>query len=319
MKVLPVADQEALALINLTTCILSAIGCSWIILFYLKFKDIQNFMFELVFFMSIAVFGASIFDTMWKFKTGSVECYVQAIGYSYFNLASIFWSASISFTLDQAYILEKESFSEENIRTNRKWYLLFGWGLPGILSLLPLSTNSYGSTHGRCWIIHGPEAGTAWAIVQFYLWLWIIVFYSLYIYIRTRMKMKTRGQSINDGIVNQRARNVMNYPMVLVVAWSLNGINQLYQAATHGDHIVFLSISVEITQGLFGFFNAVVYMLTPDVKRQMNTLCPTEIAKVPLRMTKNERKMHQIVQEISISESQDLGDDADEAGQQEMG
>ncbi len=64
------------------------------------------------------------------------------------------------------------------------------WGGAFILTLLPLTTDSYGDTGAWCWILSEDGADVAWRFIQFYIPLWLCIGYSTYVYVAVTRKMR---------------------------------------------------------------------------------------------------------------------------------
>ena len=72
-------------------------------------------------------------------NNGTVECYIQAFLTNAFPLATIFWTTTI------AYMVFCIIYKSRKIDVNSKEILLVTFALPVVLTLLPLSTETYGS------------------------------------------------------------------------------------------------------------------------------------------------------------------------------
>lgn len=271
MRELSQANINLVGTIGGILSIPSLIGAFFVIVVYLRFPDIRNFALKLVFFNAICDFSTSIFNLfMWSpdLETGKPLCTLQAWGQSFFYTSSIFWSMLIAFTIHMAFLREDARFTPSEVGSNIKFYYLVGWGIPLILSILPFTTNSYGLSGGWCWIPYGSPENSAWRVLQLYLWVWCAWGYSLYVYVRVIQKLKARS---DDSI---RVRQIMYYPLVLVLCWLFPSIHRIYETFTDGDEVLFLNLANTISATLFGFFNAIVYGLTPVVTDKLKTVFP---------------------------------------------
>lgn len=104
------------------------------------------------------------------------------------------WSLSIGFTLHMAFLKEDPRFSLSRIEEQAYKYHVLNWGLPLVLTLLPLTTKSYGDVGGWCWIQNDTNAAKAWRFVQFYIILVGAVVYNFIIYYSTDSQL-TRHDS----------------------------------------------------------------------------------------------------------------------------
>ena len=120
---------------------LAAAGCFLVILTYITFKDLRSLRYvELVTYVSLNDMIASIGLALGGSKTGSFVCTFQAIVTNLNYLSAIFWTTII------AYQLWLAVHYNHTIQQNQMLLIhLICWGLPIILTLLPLSTNDYGN------------------------------------------------------------------------------------------------------------------------------------------------------------------------------
>lgn len=271
------ADQRSV--INglaVATATPSMIGCVFVMFCYYKFKDLRNHAFTLVLFMATCDFFSSVFRSMGD--TAVINdglCQFQAWGTSFFETSSILWSLLIAFTLHMAFLLEKDSFSSNKIGSQMWKYHLVGWGYPLVMSILPFTTKSFGSSGAWCWVTvkdSTDHIGIFWRYMQFYGVLWLVMGYACFVYIRVLLKIKRMGSTNADESKANRKlmRRIMYYPAVLILCWwagSVNRIVELICCQSFG-----LTVCQLLFSGLFGFFNSLVYGMTPVVKAHLKNL-----------------------------------------------
>ena len=92
----------------------------------------------------------------------TVQCYIQAVGNSFFELSSVLWTSAIAYTL---YLSVMWQMRPEQIEARFPRFLIMCWGVPAILSGLPFIDHAYGVAGSWCWIT---DAQTKWRFIQFY-------------------------------------------------------------------------------------------------------------------------------------------------------
>ena len=91
----------------------------------------------IVFFISLSDFCFSIMNCLGFPLNGTLQCSIQAFGVFYFPLSSWLWTVMLVYQLRTLIILK-------SLHISMSWIHVICWGIPLILSLLPLSTNPYG-------------------------------------------------------------------------------------------------------------------------------------------------------------------------------
>ncbi len=91
----------------------------------------------IVFFISLSDFCYSIINCLGFPLNGTLQCSIQAFGIFYFPLASWLWTVMLVYQLKTLLILKM-------LHIPMIWIHGICWGIPLVLSLLPLSTNPYG-------------------------------------------------------------------------------------------------------------------------------------------------------------------------------
>lgn len=120
---------------------LAAAGCFAVILTYLIFKDLRSLRYvELVFYVSLNDMIASVGLALGGSKNGSFVCTFQAFVTTMNYLSAIFWTTIISY---QLWLAVHYSHTIQQ----GKMLLIHAicWGIPLLVTLLPLTTNEYGN------------------------------------------------------------------------------------------------------------------------------------------------------------------------------
>lgn len=271
-------QSKALEQANVVTSIISLTGSFFIIFCYFYLKELRTFAFKLVLMMCISDVFYSIGNCLGDAGGGDTHigssnglCTFQSILLSYFGLTSLFWAISIAFTLQKAFLQESEAFGPARIHENTWKYHLICWGIPVIFTLGPLITDSYGDTGGWCWIKPTPYMHVYWKFVQFYIFLWLGIAYNCYVFINVYQKIRnmTGGHMQGNDASAAMARRLKLYPVVLILCHVFGTINAFYEAVNHGEMVYELNMLGVIFGTSMGFFNALVYGLTPEVGNQL--------------------------------------------------
>lgn len=119
----------------LVVSFLSLFGSLFIIITYICFKKIRNYAYKLVTYLAfsdilLAIGNLMTLETMKNDEENS-NCKAQAFLINYGGLASIFWTSIIAWSIYSATVL-----SAKNLRQKNWKFLLFGFGLSLILSIM---------------------------------------------------------------------------------------------------------------------------------------------------------------------------------------
>ena len=145
---------------------------------------------------------------------GTLQCSIQAFGVFYFPLSSWLWTVVLVYQLRTLLILK-------SLHVSMSWFHGICWGIPLVLSLLPLSTNPYGMddyANGDlvCSVSGNVTTKFIWldlcvsaaAIVCFIL----MAFWTVEIYLHFR--------KAEDAAREMSFLNIMKlYPLALLVIW----------------------------------------------------------------------------------------------------
>jgi cAMP receptor-like G-protein coupled receptor len=282
--------------------ILSLLGSVFILLCYLRFAHLRKFSFTLVALLSLSDVLNQLFDfaqstpdeLAYMERTGSVTptCYVQAIGNSVFELASVLWTTAIAMTL---YLFIFLRVQPERVERRLPLMALVCFGLPLVLALLPLADDAYGPSGAWCWVRTGTSARlAAWQFGIFYGPLWVAILFNAFVYLRTwrllRRMLSAAGPEAEHDATLVRLTAVMTrlqlYPFILLIVWTFASINRIYEAASGGASPVFalyfLQRAFSSSQGLlnalaYGFSNGVRESLRDELAR----CCPGIVSKAP--------------------------------------
>lgn len=147
--------------VSTVVSVLSLLGSLFILCAYVMFKRLRTFTFSLVAMLSLTDMGNQIFDMLqppsqdiYRMQRGEMEvtdlCYAQAVGDTFFELASVLWTTAIAYTL-YTVVIRKVKVAESAVTMFK--YAVVCYGIPTIATIAPAIDNAYGPAGGWCWYV----------------------------------------------------------------------------------------------------------------------------------------------------------------------
>ena len=273
-------DLAVLSTITDVTAVFSLFGSLLLLLAYFFLPGQRVFAFKLVACLSFSDAWSSMSYLIGTHggispQNGTAQCTIQAVLTSYFGLSSVLWTAVIAFTLN-----EMVRGRAVGIHKKERSMHIFAWGIPAILTILPVTTASYGPVGHVCWL-KGDQSGTAWRFLQFYVPLWLVMIYNLTVMINVRAAirrvLRITAETAADATAVRRAAArsniLMLYPAVLFVCWIFGTINRIQNSVAPNQPIFWLTCLHFGFGGIQGALNCLVYGLNPNVRRALFKLC----------------------------------------------
>mmetsp|Transcript_2024 Transcript_2024/g.1853 ORF Transcript_2024/g.1853 Transcript_2024/m.1853 type:complete len:151 (+) Transcript_2024:92-544(+) len=135
------SDEKFIVIITIIVSFLSILGSCMIIFTYLLVKRIRNYAFKLVVYLSISDVIITLgnilsIETIQDKDEAHAACQTQAIFINYGGLASVLWTSVIAWCIYSATVLSTKNLKDKNWK-----YLLYGFGVPLIMTLVPFFTN----------------------------------------------------------------------------------------------------------------------------------------------------------------------------------
>ncbi len=150
------------------SAVLSMLACFALVVVILRLGLLKRLFLKLVFYIAFCDFFSAMAMVIGNTSTGSTACYYQGIVNNYFTLASIFWTMVIGYEVHLVVWYHR-------VQTDLRLFSIIIWTLPLILSLIPLSTSTYGNddgTPGWCFLNEKPSyphwLDVFWFIMAFY-------------------------------------------------------------------------------------------------------------------------------------------------------
>ena len=161
----------------------------------------------------------------------------------------------------------------------KKKFLLFTYGLPLVLSLIPFTTSNYGPAENiKCWIT-GDFSGSLHRLLIFFLPLILVLVYSFW---TVKKVWRALGAPNDDPLRKKEVARVKNqflyYPMILALCYFIPLLRIVFELIDTiwdtelGKERTLLIIHYAMGP-LQGFFNALVYGTSnKDVKIRLHSL-----------------------------------------------
>jgi hypothetical protein len=186
-------------------------------------------------------------------------CSLQAFLIHYFELCSLFWTFVVSSVIFRI-IYYLPGYNPFTLITH-----VLCWGLPLLLTLLPLSTGSYGhrdTEHGLglCFL-----KDTFWIWFSFYLFYWLSVLISLALLIAIIYKLSAvylmlQARFFHMTIISRCLLRLLWFPLIPLVLWFPSGIYET-MVRYHRDHHG-LSEAGGMMLMMGGLLTSMAYLLT---------------------------------------------------------
>ena len=223
----------------------SCFACSLVLLTVIIFKDLRRLTFvRIITLVTVNDLIASLGFSMGKSPNGSFQCSFQAFVTNFNYLSALFWCTVISLEVFPTYILINSaidfckyciicqqvwaSLHIENRRVTPRRIIFVHcvcWGIPLLVTLLPLTTNTYGKTNDdSVWCFIGTRAGSpswgilVWDLCSFFVWLWLVLILNIWLITSIIYRLKTIN-NVNQ-IINWQVAKLCLYPIMAIICWA---------------------------------------------------------------------------------------------------
>jgi len=190
-------------------------------------------------------------------------CTLQAIMFQYFGFAKITWGFMVSIWMIWILVLRKTS----TLLILEIISHIIGWGLPIIVTIVPIFTDSYGDLGRFCWI-KGDRVGTWLRFALNYIPLWVIISAVVLMYIFT-ISCLVRIQYFSYRSLTSTARRdklsaslslymkLLGLPLIFVLLWVFPTVTRIVETATGRKYFV-LFFMMNLTRYGHGFCNTLL-------------------------------------------------------------
>ncbi len=265
------SEKDALEVVVDITAGFSFLGCLFIILVYLLFKELRVFAFKLVLHMTVCDSVRCVGFLL--VHAGKSLCEVQAVLIQAGSIGSILWNGVIARTLYLSVVKDVRNVENTEVK-----YTVMVYVLATVLTALPWTTLSYGDSEGWCWIKGAREedyvTGNIWRGVCLFLPLFLVTLNNIYSYYHI---IRTLKQGFSHPDISSIVHKLRFYPIILVCCYICAFIKRIYNLAEpNADDFPFALIAA-LTLGSIGLVNAVIYGFTQSVRVVIRQrLCPLD-------------------------------------------
>ena len=261
-------QSEALNIVVDFTAGLSLLGCLFIILVYLFFKELRVFAFKLVLHMTVCDSIRCVGFLL--VHADKSLCEVQAVLVQAGSLGSILWNGVIARTLYLSVVKDMRGVENTELK-----YTALVYTVTLVLTGLPWTTLSYGDSEGWCWIKgeHGDYlAGNIWRAVCLYFPLLLVTLNNLYSYYHI---IRTLRQGFAHPEITSLVHKLRFYPVILIMCYICALLKRVYNLVKPDADDFPFALVAALTLGSIGLVDAVIYGFTQSVRVVIKQrLCP---------------------------------------------
>ncbi|KAK1169770.1 cyclic AMP receptor-like protein A [Acipenser oxyrinchus oxyrinchus] len=253
------------------TATFSLISCFFMLCVIWLFRKYNSLAQKMILCLTIAAFFDSIAYVMGDVHPDGVLCNFQAWWLTYFDWCSLAWVCLITLNLYLNLVKEMKTDRFEVL------YHLMAWGVPFVMSCLPLFRDYYGPAGVWCWIT---DDHVAWRFGIWYIPLFTLIFLMTLCYGRIIYVAKERVLSWSGTFNPEREWRKVSlaeeikplkwYPSVYLLVSLFPLINRLHNAFNPLHPVFSLTLLHVISAPLHGLANAFVFGLDKDTWGQLN-------------------------------------------------
>ena len=206
-------------------------------------------------------------------------CYAQASILNFSCLSSVLWTSVYAFTLYRSLALEKRDGWKYEM-----YYLLYAFGIPLVLELIPIAAEGFKEAEGWCWIKNTDSETSKGIIIDLNIWrvatflipTWIVIVFNIVMYWKLIKTINRITENVEDGQIamHHLYNRLKLYPFMLLVCHIPVTLHRFIEFFDHDqDNQTWItSLLASFFLILSGFLNAVVYGLTDRVKEELQKL-----------------------------------------------
>ncbi|XP_018605453.1 cyclic AMP receptor-like protein A [Scleropages formosus] len=258
-------------MVKRATATFSLVGCLFMLFVIWLFRRYHSLAQKMVVSLTVAAFFDSVAYVMGEDHPKGPLCTFQAWWLTYFDWSALAWVSLITLNL---YInLVKETRTEQY----HIFYHLLAWGVPLLMSCLPLIGGFYGPAGPWCWIT---DNHVAWRFGIWYIPLFTLIFLMICCYIRIIYVANARMRSWFGTFNPERERRKVSlseeikplkwYPSVYLLVSLCPLINRLHNAFYPQSPVFSLTLLHVLSAPLHGLANAFVFGLDRDTWGQLS-------------------------------------------------
>lgn len=221
---------------------------------------------DLIFLLAVSDFVLSIsaFFKTSDFNSGKIDaaCIAQGVFINFSELSSICWTTIIAYSI----FLSTKSTGINLIPKYYLYFFIFSYGLPMLLTVIPLFFNGYGPAGAWCWLNTKNlenHAAWVWSLI-IYIFNWINIAFNIYAVSKSISYFKIRTFEVKEDNLEE-ANFLKNFcivlkffPIILIVCWLPATVNRIYLFISGNENTFLYSIHA-LFSNLTGFLNCIVY------------------------------------------------------------
>lgn len=264
------ANQQSLSEIAGFASVLSLIGCIFIFWSYCTIKDLRKMTaFRMVFHLALADFFLTV-NGLINVNAGDVDhefCAVWAYFREHMALTSVLWPFVFAHTMHCFY--NGRYKSQADLSKRFKYYAMFCWLGPILVSVIPIFFNAYGSGAIYCWLWTDNhdlpvELIFMLSMIVFYGPITIIILFMVGYYINIlRHMMKNPSTESKSAIYS-----LFFYPVAFFITYAFAAGDRFINLEFKGEYVWLLKGHI-LLQQTQGFLNAVIYGCSGKVREQI--------------------------------------------------
>uniref|UniRef100_A0A3B4DIL5 G-protein coupled receptors family 2 profile 2 domain-containing protein n=2 Tax=Pygocentrus nattereri TaxID=42514 RepID=A0A3B4DIL5_PYGNA len=238
----------------------SLVACLFMLFVIWLLRRYNSLAQKMIVSLTVAAFFDSVAYVMDESQAEGSLCNFQAWWLTYFDWSALAWVCLITMNLYLNLVRE--------IRTEHYEipYHLVAWGVPLLMSCLPLMRGYYGLAGAWCWI---KDDHVAWRFGIWYIPLFILIFLMICCYARIICVANDRMQSWLGTFNPERERRKVSlaeeirplkwYPSVYLLVSIFPLLNRLHNAAYPKNPMFSLTLLHVLSAPLHGLANALVF------------------------------------------------------------
>lgn len=273
---------------------LSILGCLFIIIMFLCNKSLRSFAFETVIYLTLSSMMSTISYLIYLIDDPNQinwnACYVQSFLMVMFENCQYIWGTLIGYGVYQAVVaddLNESSTTNQSECKKRFRYLLVGFGVSLVITLILSFLNIFGPSGAWCWIDSTGsfrdqnKIKNTIFLVLIYCFYWILIIINIIltvkvvIFLNKNFNMKEERERIHRYIIK-----LLWYPMIQILCVFPGTINRFLSIFYDVDlytlqvlHLYFMVSQGFIYAISYGFIPQVRLILTKNIKILFNCIC----------------------------------------------
>lgn len=251
---------EVILAVKKATGTFSLVACLFMLLVIWLLRRYNSLAQKMIVSLTVAAFFDSVAYVMGESHPEGTLCNFQAWWLTYFDWSALAWVCLITWNLYLNLVREIRTDHYEIL------YHIVAWGIPLLMSALPLIQGYYGPAGAWCWIT---DDHVAWRFGIWYIPLFTLIFLMICCYARIIYVASDRMQSWLGTFNPERERRKISlaeeirplkwYPSVYLLVSLFPLLNRLHNAVYPEQPVFSLTLLHVLSAPLHGLANALVF------------------------------------------------------------